>query len=138
MTAVTFQGSTSPQFSLTTLEAPTIDSLFADIQSCFDAAACEVIRFELDSEYPFPAEVFMSTGQEGDGFLLSNFESETRVCTAPIPEACPTVFEPVCATRDSGVVCITEPCDSIEKVTYSNDCSACADARVYSYVPGSC
>ena len=54
----------------------------------------------------------------------------------------------MCAVRDSGVRCITEPCPSTEKpsteeasteeASYPNACSACADERVFRHRPGAC
>jgi hypothetical protein len=48
------------------------------------------------------------------------------------------MYEPVCATRDTGIRCITAPCPSEEKKTMGNACSACSDPKVYSYVKGEC
>ena len=59
-------------------------------------------------------------------------------CTAPRPEACTADYQPVCATRDNGVRCVTTPCESTEMATYSNSCSACADNRVFEYQDGAC
>ena len=60
------------------------------------------------------------------------------MCTEPRPEACAQIYEPVCATRDTGVRCITTPCPSSEEVTKGNACSACSDPKVISYVQGEC
>lgn len=59
-------------------------------------------------------------------------------CKDPRPEMCTQHYQPVCATRDNGVRCVTTPCDSTETATYSNGCMACADSAVYSYVEGAC
>lgn len=59
-------------------------------------------------------------------------------CSEPRPQFCTRDYRPVCATRDNGVRCVTTPCDSTEQRTYSNGCSACADAAVYFHVPGAC
>lgn len=59
-------------------------------------------------------------------------------CKHPRPQICTMDYSPVCATRDNGIRCITTPCPSTETATYSNDCSACADKNVYSYVSGEC
>jgi hypothetical protein len=47
-------------------------------------------------------------------------------------------YAPVCATRDTGIRCITAPCPSSETKTYSNACSACTDPKVSQYVKGAC
>lgn len=59
-------------------------------------------------------------------------------CREPRPEICYEIYAPVCATRDTGVRCVTTPCPSEEKVTFSNDCTACADSRVRGFVDGVC
>lgn len=59
-------------------------------------------------------------------------------CSSPRPEICYEVFRPVCAERDTGVRCVTEPCPSTENTTYANDCKACADQSVMRFQVGSC
>jgi hypothetical protein len=59
-------------------------------------------------------------------------------CEDPRPEICTRDYTPVCALRDTGIRCVTTPCESTEWVTASNACSACSDARVSGYRPGAC
>jgi hypothetical protein len=59
-------------------------------------------------------------------------------CTDPRPQLCTMEYAPVCATRDTGVRCITTPCPSSELKTYSTGCTACSDAKVSSWVQGAC
>jgi len=59
-------------------------------------------------------------------------------CNDPRRKACTKEYRPVCATRDTGVRCVTTPCSSTELVTKGNACTACADEKVSSYVPGAC
>lgn len=60
-------------------------------------------------------------------------------CKTPRPEVCTKEYRPVCASKDTGIRCITTPCPSEEKVTYPNACSACADSKVHGYTPnGAC
>jgi len=59
-------------------------------------------------------------------------------CKELRPEICTQEYIPVCATRDTGIRCITTPCPSTEKVTYPNACTACADTKVYSYTLEAC
>lgn len=59
-------------------------------------------------------------------------------CKEPRPQACIEIYRPVCAVRDTGIRCITTPCPSIERVTYGNACSACADKAVFAYKAGAC
>ncbi len=61
-----------------------------------------------------------------------------KECTEPRPEICTTEYFPVCASRDTGVRCVTTPCPSIENKTYSTACTACADLKVHGYVMGAC
>ena len=59
-------------------------------------------------------------------------------CKDPRPEMCTQHYDPVCATRDNGVRCVTTPCDSTETATYSNGCMACADPAVFYHIKGAC
>lgn len=72
-----------------------------------------------------------------DNFGLDS-EGKSTECEAPRPELCTEQYAPVCATRDSGVRCFTTPCPATEKISYSNACSACADARVFYHKLGEC
>jgi hypothetical protein len=49
------------------------------------------------------------------------------VCVDPRPQICTMDYRPVCGTLKNGTV-----------KTYSNGCSACADAGVISWVDGAC
>ena len=59
-------------------------------------------------------------------------------CKSPRSQMCTREYRPVCATRDTGVRCVTTPCPSTEQVTKSNACTACADEKVFSYTKGVC
>lgn len=59
-------------------------------------------------------------------------------CTEPRPQACTMDYRPVCATRDTGIRCVTTPCPSSEQKTFGNACSACGDPKVSQYVNGEC
>lgn len=48
-------------------------------------------------------------------------------CNTPRPEICYELYQPVCAVRETG-----------EKVTYPNDCKACADSIVHGFQRGDC
>ena len=61
-----------------------------------------------------------------------------KTCPEPRPQMCTRDYRPVCATRDTGVRCVTTPCPSTEEKTYGNACSACADASVIAYREGAC
>lgn len=63
---------------------------------------------------------------------------ESKECKEPRLQMCTKQYSPVCATRDTGVRCITTPCPSTELVTKSNACMACADEKVFSFTPGAC
>lgn len=64
--------------------------------------------------------------------------AELAHCPEQRPQICTMDYRPVCATRDTGVRCITTPCPATEQKTYSNACSACADQKVISYVADEC
>lgn len=60
-------------------------------------------------------------------------------CTEPRPEMCTQDYRPVCGLRDTGVRCVTTPCDAAwEEKTYSNACAACSHADVHGWRPGVC
>lgn len=63
-------------------------------------------------------------------------ESGFVQCNTPRPEICYELHQPVCATRDNGLRCVTTPCFSTEEATYANDCKACADPAVQGFVSG--
>jgi hypothetical protein len=59
-------------------------------------------------------------------------------CTEQRPQICTMDYRPVCATRDTGVRCVTTPCPSSEQKTYSNACGACSDPAVIGYIADEC
>jgi len=68
----------------------------------------------------------------------SKTKPELTHCPEQRPQICTMDYRPVCATRDTGIRCVTTPCPSSEQKTYSNACSACADAKVIGYIPDEC
>jgi hypothetical protein len=65
-------------------------------------------------------------------------KAEITKCPEQRSQICTREYIPVCATRDTGVRCITAPCPSSEEKTYGNGCTACADAKVIEYHTGAC
>ena len=59
-------------------------------------------------------------------------------CKIPRPEVCTFQYQPVCASKDTGVRCFKAPCPATEMITYGSACSACADERVFGYIDGEC
>ncbi|GAB3537863.1 hypothetical protein GCM10027343_02080 [Noviherbaspirillum agri] len=59
-------------------------------------------------------------------------------CRDPRPQMCTREYKPVCASRDTGVRCVTTPCPSTEWRTYGNACDACSDSKVSGYREGAC
>ena len=59
-------------------------------------------------------------------------------CVEPRPELCTQDFRPVCGARDTGVRCVTTPCETLELMTYGNACSACSNTDVVGYTAGAC
>lgn len=47
--------------------------------------------------------------------------------------ACPLNYDPVCGRKDTGIRCITTPCDSTEDITYGNSCALEADKAEFLY-----
>lgn len=80
------------------------------------------------------------------GFFLIACQADLKVkqpftntlvqCKSPRPEICTEQYLPVCASKDTGIRCVTTPCPSEENVTYGNACSACSDPKVHGYIPG--
>jgi len=66
-------------------------------------------------------------------FILSLFLSltlageEANVCKNPRPEMCAQVYQPVCATLSDG-----------SQKQYSNNCTACSDSNVETWIEGEC
>ncbi len=57
------------------------------------------------------------------------------MCPKVRPDLCFEVYEPVCGLFDPNIIaCIREPCGQ----TYGNSCKACADKKVWKYLPGKC
>lgn len=65
-------------------------------------------------------------------------QAEFIECTLPRPQVCTFINMPVCAVRDTGIRCVTTPCNSTERINYANACSACSDPNVLSYTDGVC
>ena len=64
--------------------------------------------------------------------------NDSTKCKEPRPEICTREYMPVCATKNTGVVCVTTPCPSTEEKTYATGCTACADPKVIKYKQGQC
>ena len=79
-----------------------------------------------------------ASGTAGTSAPPAQAKNEPVMCTDPRPQACTQIYDPVCATRDTGIRCITTPCPSSEQKTMSSSCNACSDAKVSSYVKGEC
>lgn len=72
------------------------------------------------------------------GECASAPSEEYVACEDPRPDACTKEYNPVCASVDNGIRCITQPCPSEDRKTYATGCTACADKNVYGYTPGAC
>ena len=59
-------------------------------------------------------------------------------CKDPRPQICTREYKPVCAIKNTAVVCITAPCPTTEEKTYATGCTACADPNVIKYKHGKC
>jgi hypothetical protein len=65
-------------------------------------------------------------------------KTDFKKCPEQRSQICTREYMPVCATRDTGVRCVTTPCPSSEQKTYSNGCDACADEKVLGYITNAC
>ncbi len=68
----------------------------------------------------------------------SSPKTDFKACPEQRPQICTREYMPVCATRDTGVRCVTTPCPSSEQKTYSNGCESCADKKVLGYISNAC
>ena len=94
-------------------------------------------REEIPSEAE-PESRFRAAGDLAGAEMDSIQQTEITECTLPRPEVCAEIYQPVCAIRDTGIRCVTTPCDSTEQVEYANACSACSDPEVIGYIDGRC
>lgn len=72
-------------------------------------------------------------------------DSNTDVDTLPGDNdqmVCPMMYDPVCATIDTGLRCVQAPCPTIQKETFSNSCmasiSVASPATILSIEDGAC
>lgn len=85
--------------------------------------------FKLPHERCAALLVFFLSACSGE-IMTTPVPSKLTRCTDPRPEVCAQVYLPVCATRDAALVS--------DWKTYSNACTACADAAVYAHRAGAC
>lgn len=77
-------------------------------------------------------------GCAGDPLPSAELPAGLAHCADPRPELCTQDYRPVCGLRDTGVRCVTTPCESTERVTYGNACAACSNPGVAGYTEGVC
>jgi hypothetical protein len=99
------------------------------------AGAGLMLLFACALQQPGPA---VTTAPGAGGKPAEAPKPKPTPCTDPRPQVCTMDYRPVCATRDTGIRCVTTPCPSTEKRTYSNGCGACSDPKVSGYVPEAC
>jgi hypothetical protein len=75
---------------------------------------------------------------QGNSLAEGAVHKQITECGSPRPDVCSFQYRPVCASKDTGVRCITTPCPSTEWQTYGNACTACSEPKVYGYRDGSC
>lgn len=63
---------------------------------------------------------------------------EWTACPEERAEVCTQIYQPVCASLDTGIRCVTTPCPAETTQTFGNACTACADPRAFGYSPGEC
>jgi hypothetical protein len=79
-----------------------------------------------------------ATGSEVPEAPYAVPDAPRMTCSDPRPTACNLDYKPVCAEVDTGVRCITAPCPSSERKTFSSACKACRDPKAGAYVSGRC
>ncbi len=69
---------------------------------------------------------------EGNTQYASVAEAEAELdAVAETPAICTMQYAPVCGRKDTGIRCVTTPCDSYEEKTYGNSCMLRADKAEY-------
>lgn len=71
---VAYLGNDSPSINLTVDTAPTIDTLYENIQNCIDGDDTEVTKLTFDEKSFIPIEYSCSNPSEGYGFNVSEFQ----------------------------------------------------------------
>ncbi len=71
---VTYLGSDTPNIDLTVDSAPSINSLYEEIQNCIDGSDTEVTKLTFDDKSFIPIEYLCSNPSEGFGFNVSEFQ----------------------------------------------------------------
>ena len=90
----------------------------------------------------FEYQVFVTGSQTSNSAAPSSSQQLSDdtliVCKGPRHPICTREYRPVCGLRDTGIRCVTTPCDSSEWKTFGNPCTACADEMVSGYQAGEC
>jgi hypothetical protein len=79
-----------------------------------------------------------ATGSEIPDAPYAVPDAPRMTCSDPRPTGCNLDYKPVCADVDTGVRCVTAPCPSTERKTFSSACKACRDPKAVAYVAGRC
>lgn len=82
-----------------------------------------------------PSEEMPTTEGERVAFTQCDPEARPNVCTKEYRAVCGEVE---LADETARVRCITTPCESTERRTFSNGCMACADPNTQGYWPNAC
>jgi hypothetical protein len=91
---------------------------------------CSIIIFTLGCTHQKNAAITPAKQPNSATTIIQCPEKRLSICTRE--------YQPVCATRDTGIRCVTAPCPSTEEKTYGNACAACADEKVFGYRLDAC
>lgn len=69
---ITNLGPDLPRYPMLVSNAPTVDNLYENIETCFESETCEVNALTFNDKY-VPTKYSYSNFEEGGGFNLSNF-----------------------------------------------------------------
>jgi hypothetical protein len=97
-----------------------------------------ISRFFLVSVLAAAPCVGAGCSSTGSASPTAKAAADSVECEDPRSPICTQDYRPVCGLRDTGIRCVTTPCDSTEWITYSNACTACSDSSVERYRPGAC
>ncbi len=82
--------------------------------------------------------IFAGCAQSSESTQRAAASENLIECAVESPQICTREYIPVCGLRETGVRCVTTPCESTEWKTYGNACTACSDIKVYGYRLNSC
>lgn len=140
----TMQSSQSPQASASFRAESFVEEAAEGIESGLTrspedvGASSRILQRAMERQPDIDLDAQRSAQADNAAAGAGRDEPPITECVVPRPEVCTEQYEPVCAIRDTGVRCVTMPCESTERMEYGNACNACSDPDVIGYIEGAC